>query len=58
MLLNTHGIQAYLDGMGRDVYKTPQKDPEYLKNPDLLDRAFEHAISVNDRQGSQSLKNR
>lgn len=49
MLLNTHGIQAYLDGMGRDMYKNPQKYPEYLKNPDLLDGAFEHAISVNKR---------
>ncbi len=56
MLLDAHGIRAYVDGMGRDVYKILKKYPEYLKNPDLLDRAFEHAISVNDRQRESVLK--
>jgi putative mRNA 3-end processing factor len=56
MLLDAHGIRAYVDGMGRDVYKILKKYPEYLKNPDLLDRAFKHAISVNDRQRESVLK--
>jgi putative mRNA 3-end processing factor len=50
MLLDAHGIRAYVDGMGRDVYKILQKYPEYLKNPERLDRAFERAISINDKQ--------
>ncbi|AKB51372.1 hypothetical protein MSBRW_2119 [Methanosarcina barkeri str. Wiesmoor] len=42
--------------MGRNMYKNPQKYPEYLKTPDLLNGAFEHAISVKDRQREAVLK--
>lgn len=56
MLLDAHGIRAYVDGMGRDVYKILKKYPEYLKNPDLLDQAFGRAFSVNDRQRESVLK--
>ena len=50
MLLDAHGIRAYVDGMGQDVYKILRKYPEYLKNPELLDRAFERAIAVKVQQ--------
>jgi putative mRNA 3-end processing factor len=56
MLLDAHRITAYVDGMGRDVYKILQKYPEYLRNPELLDRAFERAISVKDHQRDSILK--
>lgn len=56
MLLDAHGIRAYVDGMGRDVYKILQKYPEYLRNPELLDRAFGRAISVKDKQRDSVLK--
>ncbi len=56
MLLDAHGIQAYVDGMGRDVYKILKKYPEYLKAPELLDRAFGRAISVKDKQRDSVLK--
>ena len=56
MLLDAHGIQAYVDGMGRDVYKILKKYPEYLKNPELLDRAFGRAIPVKDQQRDSVLK--
>ncbi|MDD2339337.1 MAG: MBL fold metallo-hydrolase [Methanosarcina sp.] len=56
MLLYAHGIRAYVDGMGRDAYKILKKHPQYLRNPDLLDRAFKYAISVNDRQRDSFLK--
>ena len=56
MLLYAHGIRAYVDGMGRDVYKILKKHPQYLRNPDLLDQAFKYAISVNDRQRDSFLK--
>ena len=56
MLLDAHGIRAYVDGMGRDVYKILQKYPEYLRNPELLDRAFGRAISVKDKQRDSILK--
>lgn len=50
MLLDAYGIRAYVDGMGRDVYKILRKYPEYLRSPDLLDRAFERATQVKDYQ--------
>ncbi|MDD4620023.1 MAG: MBL fold metallo-hydrolase [Methanosarcina sp.] len=56
MLLYAHGIRAYVDGMGRDVYKILKKHPQYLRNPDLLDQAFKYSISVNDRQRDSFLK--
>ncbi|MGA9188345.1 MAG: MBL fold metallo-hydrolase [Methanosarcina sp.] len=56
MLLDAHGIRAYVDGMGRDVYKILKKYPEYLRNPELLDRAFGRAISVKDKQRDSILK--
>jgi putative mRNA 3-end processing factor len=56
MLLDAYGIKAYVDGMGRDVYKILKKYPEYLKDPGLLDRAFGRAISVNDQQRDSVLK--
>ncbi|WP_048170351.1 MBL fold metallo-hydrolase [Methanosarcina sp. 2.H.A.1B.4] len=56
MLLDAHGIRAYVDGMGREVYKILKKYPEYLRNPDLLDRAFGRASSVKDRHREYVLK--
>ena len=56
MLLDAHGIHAYVDGMGRDVYKILKKYPEYLKDPGRLDRAFRRATPVNDHQRDSILK--
>jgi putative mRNA 3-end processing factor len=56
MLLDAHGIRAYVDGMGLEVYKILRKYPEYLKNPELLDRAFGRAIAVKDHQRDSVLR--
>jgi len=56
MLLDAHGITAYVDGMGLDVYKILKKYPEYLRNPELLDRAFKRVISVKVQQRDLVLK--
>ena len=56
MLLDAHGIRSYVDGMGRDVYKILQKYPEYLRNPELLDRAFGRATSVKNKKRDSVLK--
>jgi putative mRNA 3-end processing factor len=56
MLLDSYGIRAYVDGMGRDVYKILQKYPEYLRNSELLDRAFGRATSVKDQHRGSVLK--
>jgi putative mRNA 3-end processing factor len=56
MLLDAHGIRSYVDGMGRDVYKILQKYPKYLRNPELLDRAFGRATSVKNKKRDSVLK--
>lgn len=56
MLLDAHRIRAYVDGMGLDVYKILRKYPGYLKNPGLLDRAFERAIAVKNQQRDSVLR--
>jgi putative mRNA 3-end processing factor len=56
MLLDAYRITAYVDGMGLEVYKILRKYPEYLKNPGLLDRAFERAITVKDQQRDSVLR--
>jgi putative mRNA 3-end processing factor len=56
MLLEAHGITAYVDGMGLEVYKILRKYPEYLRNPELLDRAFKRAVPVKVQQRDLVLK--
>ncbi|MFY1110260.1 MAG: MBL fold metallo-hydrolase [Methanosarcinaceae archaeon] len=56
MLLDAHGIHAYVDGMGKDVYKILKKYPEYLKNPRLLDQAFDNATPVKPSKRAEILK--
>jgi len=46
MLLEAHGIRAYVDGLGLDVYEILKKSPEYLRNPEILERAFIRVVSV------------
>ena len=47
MLLDAHGIRAYVDGMGVSAYKLMMKYPHCLRNPTHLKRAFSHATTVN-----------
>lgn len=46
MLLDAHGITAYVDGLGVTAYKIMIKHPEALRNPTHLRRAFTNAIAV------------
>lgn len=56
LLLNASGITPYVDGMGKEVYKILRKYPEYLKTPELLDKAFGNAIPVKEHKRNQVLK--
>ncbi len=56
MLLDAHGIRAHVDSMGLEVYKILKKYPEYLRNPELLDRAFRRAVPVKVQQRNLVLK--
>lgn len=46
MLLDAHGIKAYVDGLGVSAYKIMIKHPDTLRNPTHLRRAFSNAIIV------------
>ncbi len=50
MLLDAHGIDAYVDGMGSRVYKLFMKHPDYLKDPAKLKDAFDRATAVRGRK--------
>jgi putative mRNA 3-end processing factor len=56
IFLDAHGITAYVDGMDLDVYEILKKYPKYLRNFELLDRAFKRAISVKVQQRDLVLK--
>ena len=56
MLLDAHGIHAYVDGMGKDVYKILKKYPEYVRNPKLLDKAFDNASPVKESKRAEIIK--
>jgi putative mRNA 3-end processing factor len=56
MLLDAHEIRAYVDGMGLDVYKILRRYPEYLRNPELLDRAFKRGVPEKVQQRDLVLK--
>jgi len=50
MLLESHGIRAYVDGMGVSAYKLMMKYPHYIRNPNQLKRAFKNATIVSGRK--------
>ncbi len=50
MLLDAHGIRAYVDGMGIQAYRIMSRHPEYIRNPTHLKRAFNNAIMVSGRK--------
>jgi putative mRNA 3-end processing factor len=56
MLLEAHGIRAYVDGLGLDVYEILKKSPEYLRNPEILERAFRSVVPVKVQQRDLVLK--
>ncbi|MFV9629818.1 MAG: MBL fold metallo-hydrolase [Methanosarcinales archaeon] len=50
MILEKHGIQAWVDGMGVDVGNILRSNPAYLKDPGLFNKAFRYANVVNSRE--------
>lgn len=56
LLLDAFGIRPYVDGMGKEVYKILKKYPEYLKTPELLEKAFRNAIPVKEHKRNKVLE--
>lgn len=57
MILHKHGLHPYVDGMGVDVFKRFAQYPEYLRDSDALQRAFDNATIVKPRARSRVLRN-
>jgi len=46
MVLEEHDVPCYVDGMGTEVMRTLRHHPEYVRDPDALKRAANHAREV------------
>jgi putative mRNA 3-end processing factor len=47
MILEDHDVPCYVDGMGTDVMRTLRHHPDYVRDPEGLKRAANHAREVN-----------
>lgn len=46
MVLEAHDVPCYVDGMGTDVMRTLRHHPDYVRDPEALKRAANHAREV------------
>ncbi|MFB6293736.1 MAG: MBL fold metallo-hydrolase [Halonotius sp.] len=53
MVCAAHDIECYVDGMGVEVLAMLRQYPEFLRDPDALDRAARHAREVTGRDGQR-----
>jgi len=56
MILEKHGITAYVDGLGKEVAKIIERYPDYIKSPKKLRRAMKRAIPVEWRKRERVLE--
>lgn len=55
MVLEEHDVPCYVDGMGTDVMRTLRHHPEYVRDPDALKRAANHAREVDPSRRERAL---
>ena len=53
MVCAAHNIDCYVDGMGTEVLSVLRQYPDFLRDPDALDRAARHAREVTGRDGQR-----
>ena len=53
LILDAHGIDCYLDGMGKRVTRLFQSYPEYVRDADALRRAASNVRFVDGRDGQR-----
>ncbi|ACV12062.1 beta-lactamase domain protein [Halorhabdus utahensis DSM 12940] len=53
MICEAHDIPCYVDGMGKRVTKMLRRHPEFVRDPDALQRAKSHARFVDGRDGQR-----
>ena len=57
MILHKHGLHPYVDGMGVDVLRRFIQYPEYLRDSNALQAAFDNATVVKPETRARILKN-
>ena len=57
MILHKHGLHPYIDGMGVDVLRRFIQYPEYLRDSNALQAAFDNATVVKPEMRARILKN-
>ena len=57
MILHKHGLHPYIDGMGVDVLRRFIQYPEYLRDSNALQAAFDNATVVTPKMRARILKN-
>jgi len=55
MVLEEHDVPCYVDGMGVDVMRTLRHHPDYVRDPDALKRADNHARKVDPSRRRRAL---
>ncbi|MFP4189056.1 MAG: MBL fold metallo-hydrolase [Halobacteriales archaeon] len=55
MVLEAHDVPCYVDGMGVDVMRTLRHHPDYIRDPDALKRADNHAREVDPSRRKRAL---
>jgi len=55
MVLEAHDVPCYVDGMGVDVMRTLRHHPDYVRDPDALKRAANHAREVDPSRRRRAL---
>ncbi|CCQ33902.1 mRNA 3'-end processing factor protein [Halorhabdus tiamatea SARL4B] len=53
MICEAHDIPCYVDGMGKEVTKMLRRHPDFVRDPDALQRAKSHARFVDGRDGQR-----
>jgi putative mRNA 3-end processing factor len=56
LLLERYGIPRYLDGMGKDVTRKLLKNPEFIRDPMALKRAFANTKVVKSKRRQKVLQ--
>ncbi|ODR81471.1 MBL fold metallo-hydrolase [Haladaptatus sp. W1] len=53
MVCEAHNIDCYVDGMGKQVTRMLRQHPEFVRDPDALQRAISNARFVTGRNGQR-----
>ena len=57
MILHKYGLHPYIDGMGIDIFRKIIQYPEYLRDSEALQQAFDNSTVVKPGARSRILKN-